>query len=260
MRRTLTWILALLFITEIVSTANAQTNPGDYALTYGVNYASWDRARTTPPTFAVPGQFAYRPACWINFAVDDDSFVRNGASDTSSAASGTGNAAVEIHDTFWVSKTHPPDAGNCPAKTNPSLTADYVGGIPIGNLEATHPTHQLRATYVRPTALDQLTATGGVTFAGEADAGGTTYSRSYLLNVNYLRAPSTDSSWAGEIELDLQSATATAPFSATTILAVDLTLGAAQNVQLRAGVAFGLTSEAPRYAPFVQVTYLGNIK
>jgi hypothetical protein len=256
--RTVVW---LVFMTASPA-VYAQTNAGDFQATYGVNYASWDRGHTAPPVFTVPGQFLIRPTCTFMVGVDDDTFVRNYASDSTPAASGTGNAGLEAHGTFWVSTAKPVSAGDCPAKSNSSLTANYVVGIPVhGTLESLKPSHQLSVTYVGLSGLAQLTVSGGVTIAGEsASDGSTTYSRSYLFNGNYARYTSEGSNWMGEVETDLQSATATAPFSATLLLVIDRFMGQQQNVILRAGTALGITSSAPRFSPFIQIIVSGNLK
>ncbi len=245
-------VLALSFGTALL----AQTNAGDYAATYGVNYSSGDRKETIFPGFVGPASFLYRPWCRVAVGIDDDTFVLNNSA--TGRMSGTGDLGFEGHLTLWTSHSQSVKPSECPAKKNSAVTFDYISTVPVpGALESKELVHQFKATYNRPLANGNFFANAGVVSAG-LSSGGTT--QNALLTANYLRSLDANGRWAVEGETDLQSSSKPGPSSASLLFAIDVALGKNQEWGLRFGASGGLTPYAPKISPFLQLSFYGNLK
>jgi hypothetical protein len=245
-----------VFALSFCASLHAQTNSGDYAITYGVNYSSGDRKDTVFPSWVGPASFVYRPWCPIAVGVDDDTFVLNNSA--KGRVSGTGDLGFEGHVTLWSGHGQTMGNGECAGKKNPAITFDYIATVPVsGTLESKELVNQFKATYNRPLASGNFFVNVGLVSTG-LSSGGTT--QNALLSGNYLRNLDETGTWAVEGEVDLQSASKLAPSSAALLFAGDASLGKHQQWGVRFGASLGLTPYAPKVSPFIQVSYNGNLK
>lgn len=253
-------LFSLLAMLGSIGTAIAQSNGGDYAVTYGVNYSSADRKKTSPPNFIGPASVAYRATCYLMLGTDDDTFVSN--KNAPGWATGIGDLGFEAHLRVW---NYGKDSkGKCLAGTAISWNVDYVVTVPVGaTLESKELAHQTKLTFNKPfmdgsgNPTANFFANAGLNSAG-LSTGGTT--QNALVTANYLRYFHPGGAWGGEAELDLQSASKKAPSSAAVLLAFDGALDKAQKWGIRFGSSFGVTPYAPKVSPFVQITYSGSLK
>jgi hypothetical protein len=250
------FVFSVLLLIGSIGSASAQTNEGDYSITYGVNYSAADRKDTAFPGFVGPASLAYRPKCFLMLGADDDTFVSNKTA--TGRATGIGDLAFEAHLRFW--NFHGDNQGSCEAGTKLSWNLDYVVTVPVGTtLESKELVHQTKLTFNRP--LDgkrgNFFANAGVNSAG-LSGGGTT--QNALASANYLRYFQPGGAWGGEAELDLQSKSKIAPSSAVVLLAIDGALDKAQKWSIRFGSSFGVTPYSPKVSPFIQISFNGNLK
>ena len=239
-----------------VSPFFAQTNAGDYAITYGVNYSSGDRKSTIFPSWVGPASFVYRPWCRVALGIDDDTFVSNNSA--TGWNNGTGDLGFEGHLTIWNAHNQAVNSGDCAAKSNAAITVDYLATVPVsGTLESTELVHQTKGTYNRPLTNGNFFANAGIVVTG-LSSGGTT--QNALVTANYLRNLNKDGSWGAEGEVDLQSSSKVGPSSASVLFAFDRALGKNQNWGIRFGTSVGVTPYAPKVSPFFQLSYNGSFK
>ena len=66
------WLSVGALVLSVSPVLVAQTNAGDYTVTYGINYSSGDRKDTVFPGFVGPAAFVYRPWCRVALGIDDD--------------------------------------------------------------------------------------------------------------------------------------------------------------------------------------------
>jgi hypothetical protein len=248
-----------IFVAQAGTALFAQSDVNDYSLTYGANYSSRDRKRTMEPSTVIPGSFTYRPLCSILLGIDDDSLVFNKT--PTSIDKGTGNLGFEGHWTFW--RGFRDINGECAAKKLSSLRLDYVATVPVpGTLEGTELVHQIKTTYSHPTLdagrlLSLLSINAGLNVSGITTGGNTVNA---LATGNYTRYFHAGGAWGFEAEVDLASRSKLGPSSAIAIVAIDGAFDKDQVWGIRFGSSFGLTLYAPKFSPFLQLSYNGNFK
>jgi hypothetical protein len=233
----------------------AQSNINDFSITDGPNYSSADRKSTVPAQWLVPGNFSYRPTCWLMLGVDDDSFVSNKAQ--SGWDSGTGNLGFEAHVRMPIWGPAKAGDGTCTAVSNKSLRVDYIATVPVpGTLESTELGNQIKGTFNLPTPRgDDLLVSVGINILGLSGGG---HTEGAIATANYYRAFKDKGLWGWEGEVDLGSATKLGPSSVSVLFAVDGPLNHSQSLSIRFGTAVGVTPYAPKISPFIQFTYLGH--
>jgi hypothetical protein len=236
-----------------------QSNVNDFSVAYGANYSSWDRKHTAGPSTVVPGSFTYRPTCSLLLGIDDDSLVANNTPTSTDA--GTGDLGFEAHWTFW--RGFRDINGDCAAAKQASLRLDYLVTVPVHNtLEGSELAHQIKSTYIRPHSnstglVSEFFINAGVNISGIMTGGNTVWA---LASGNYYRNFHAGGAWGFEGEADLASHSQLTPSSAVLLVAIDGALGKAQAWGIRLGSSFGLTPYAPKFSPFVQLSYSGNLR
>src|ERR1017187_3614362 len=122
-------------------------SPGDFSITYGVNYSTADRKGTAQPGIIGPASVLYRPNCRWMFGADDDTFVTNKTA--TGSMSGTGDLAFEGHLTLWHGGLSLHD--KCASSTRASIRLDEITTVPVaGTLESTEVASQTKLTWLLP--------------------------------------------------------------------------------------------------------------
>jgi hypothetical protein len=249
------WIAVFFMLSGV---ARGQS-PGDFSVTYGINYSSADRDQTVQPGFIGPLSMLYRVNCRFMFGLDDDTFLVNKMS--SGYDAGTGNVGLEAHITVWRGGLGLYD--KCVESTRTSLRFDDVLTVPVsGTLESTAVADQLKLTLLHPILnplaqlLATLTVSGGANVSGVSSGGTTTNG---VASANYYRNFHPDGVWAWEGEVDVASRNKLGPSSVVALVAIDGALDKSQMWLIRFGTSFGVTPYAPKVSPFVQITFSTNL-
>lgn len=246
-----------LVLLLLVSPASwAQNNGGEFVALYGGTYSSTDRHKTSDPSTIGPASFLYRWNCRALTGLYQDTYVVNHTSAGRQAH--TGNVTVEGQ---WTILGAGEDAkGKCLAGLRPSWRLDYQANIPVPNtLEYPGLDHQMELTWNRPVvdAGEKVKSVWLLYGGGNVlDDGNGGWARNGIGGVNYFRAFHPGSSRGFELETDYVSASSVAPSSLVVLAAFDTSIG--DHWGIRLGSSFGVTPYAPKFGPFLQVSFTGE--